>query len=73
MADFSALRNAVARISTVQESAVALIRQIADAIKTEGADNAAIVELAGQLEAQADSLAAAVAENTPAPPPVEPV
>jgi len=68
MADFSALRAAVARVESVQASAIALIRQIAEAIRTEGADNAAVVELAGQLEAQADTLAAAVSENTPSEP-----
>ncbi len=70
MADFSALRSAVARIETVQASAIALIREIVDALRTEAGDVAAVAELASQLEAHADTLAAAVEENTPTEPPV---
>lgn len=66
MTDLISLSAAVAQSRTVQDSAISLINQIADALADAKTDPAAIQALADQLNAQAASLAAAVTENTPA-------
>jgi len=73
--DLSAIQAAVDKETAVTTSAIALINGIAaklvDAaaeIAAAGADPAVVAKLAADLSAQADSLAAAVAANTPAAP-----
>lgn len=73
-ADFSALEAEVSRLSTVNASAMALLngvtQMIADAVAADNlADNTETAKLAAELKAQTDSLAAAVAANTPPAPP----
>lgn len=72
--DLSALQAATARNRTVDGSAAELlngiIQRIKDAITADDiADATNINALVTDLEASTDSLAAAVAENTPAAPP----
>lgn len=71
--DLTSLQTEVARNRSVDGSAAALIRGIADriaeAIKTDDlGDSAAIVALEADLRSSSDDLAAAVSENTPQPP-----
>lgn len=73
MADFSGVNSEVARLTDVVSSAVALINGIAAKIDeavaaNDAGDNTALAGLADTLRAQSDSLAAAVAANTPAAP-----
>lgn len=74
MADFSGVNAEVTRLTDVVSSAVALINGIAGQIEAavvanDAGDNTALAGLADSLRAQGDSLAAAVAANTPAAPP----
>jgi hypothetical protein len=66
MADLSNITAKVAANGSVIGSAVTLIEQIAEALRNAGSDQGAIDALAADLDAQAASLAAAVAANTPA-------
>ena len=71
MANFDALNAEVANLTSVVDSAVALINGIATKIEeavaaNDAGDNTALGELATSVRAQADALAAAVAANTPA-------
>lgn len=66
MADLSNITAKVAANGSVIGSAVALIEQIAEALRNAGSDQGAIDALAADLDAQAAALAAAVAANTPA-------
>lgn len=66
MADLTTLQTAVSRVSTVEQSAVELIKQIAAQLAASASDPAAVQALADELNAHADALAAAVTENTPA-------
>jgi hypothetical protein len=52
----------------VEDAAIALIENLALQIRSNMNDPVALDELASQLEAQKDRLAAAVAANTPADP-----
>jgi hypothetical protein len=76
--DLSGLQAAVARNTSVDTSAVALIRGISQRIKDAIAadditDATNINALVTELDASSDSLAGAVSENTPATPtPTEP-
>lgn len=73
-AELDALTAEVARNTSVEASAAALIQGIADQLAAAiaaGADPAALTALTQQLSGSADALAAAVAANTPAPAPVE--
>ena len=65
MADLSRITATVAANGTVMGSAVALIEQIAEALRNVGSDQGAIDALATELEAQAANMAAAVTANTP--------
>lgn len=78
MADFSGVNAEVTRLTDVVASAVALINGIAAKIDAavaanDAGDNTQLSGLADSLRSQADSLGAAVAANTPAEPPAEPV
>lgn len=73
-ADFSALEAEVARLDTVNASAMALLngvtQMIADAVAADNlADNTETAKLAADLKAKTDALAQAVADNTPPAPP----
>jgi len=60
------LKAQVAQTTTIAQSAVTLIGGIADRITAAGTDKAALTALTDELRADDDSLAAAVAANTPA-------
>jgi len=68
------LKAAVAEQTTVIDSAVTLLTQLGDKIDELKNDPQELTNLANQIRAKRDQLAAAVAENTPAeePPPEEP-
>jgi chromosome segregation ATPase len=66
MADLSRIQAEVAENGTVIGSAITLIQQIAEALRNTGTDQAAIDQLAADLDAQASALAAAITANTPA-------
>lgn len=68
--DLTALAAEVARDATVDGSASTLILSLADQIAATAGDQAAVNALADTLRANSDSLAAAVAANTPAAPTV---
>lgn len=69
--DFTGLESEVTNLTSVVDSAVAAFNGIAGRIEaavaaSDAGDNTKLTELAGSVRAQADSLAAAVAANTPA-------
>lgn len=68
--DFSGLEAEVSNLTSVVDSAVALINGIAAQIEvavaaSDAGDNTKLTELASSVRGQADALAAAVANNTP--------
>lgn len=70
MADLTALTQAVTDNSSVVDSAVLLINDIAAQLSAAATDPAAVQAIADQLTAKSAELAAAVAANTPAAPPI---
>jgi hypothetical protein len=66
MSDLSGLRAAVERATTVEQSAIALIKGFVAKLQEANGDQAAINELASQMNSEADALASAVTANTPA-------
>lgn len=66
--ELQALTDQVAKNTTVEASAIALIQGIADKLAHAQSDPTQINGLAAQLKNSADALAAAVAANTPAAP-----
>jgi hypothetical protein len=66
MANTARLIAAVAHLSTVSTSVVALIGSLASQIRDNVGDEAALNSLADTIESQASELAAAVTANTPA-------
>ena len=79
MADLSGIKAQVESTTSVEASAAALIsgfqakldQAIADAVAAnDNADLSALTDLSAELKTSSDSLAAAVATNTPAAPPV---
>jgi hypothetical protein len=72
MADLSALTADVANTTSVEQSAITLIEGLAAQIAAAANDPAALAALGDQLNTEAASLAAAVAQNTPTPPPAPP-
>jgi hypothetical protein len=66
MADLTNITAAVANETTVEDSAVVLIQNLAAAVTAAGTDPAALAALTDQLNSEATSLAAAVTANTPA-------
>lgn len=68
MANLSDLQSAVENEATVTQSAVTLIQGLAQQIAAAGNDPAALQSLTDQLNTTAQSLADAVAANTPADP-----
>jgi hypothetical protein len=75
MADFSVVQAEVANLTSVTASVVAAFNGVADQVEAavaanDAGDNSQLATLASDIRAQADSLAAAVAANTPAAPTV---
>ena len=73
MASFDELNTEVTNLTSVVDSAVALINGIADKIQAavdanDAGDNSQLKSLSASVRAQADALAAAVAANTPTEP-----
>ena len=66
--DLTALTQAVTNNTTVEGSAVTLIQTLADELKANAGDPAAVQALADQINASAKALGDAVAANTPAAP-----
>lgn len=66
--DLNALTASVQANTDAEQSAITLITQLADEIRANAGDQAAVDALATQLQDQAASLAAAVVANTPAEP-----
>lgn len=69
MADLTAISAAVENNTSVDESAIALLGQLADLIRQNATDPAALAALADSINGEASNLAAAVSANTPAAPP----
>lgn len=68
MAELEDLTAQVAANKTVIDSALVLINGIADRIKAAGTDPAKLAALTADLKTEDDTLAAAVAANTPPAP-----
>lgn len=73
MANFDQLNSEVTNLTSVVDSAVALINGIATKIEAavqanDAGDDTQLKSLASSVRSQADALAAAVAANTPAEP-----
>jgi len=66
MATIADLQAEVAQEDTVIDSAVTLIKGLADQVAALKPDQAAIDALAADIQAKSDALAAAVTANTPA-------
>ena len=67
-ADFGPLEAEVARNTTVDASAIALLDGLAQQLQDAKNDPAAIQAIVDQMRTSSDSLAAAVSRNTPAAP-----
>lgn len=67
--EFEALQAEVSRNTSVDESAIALLTNLADQIEALQNQPAALQALADSLRGSSDALAAAVVANTPAAPP----
>ena len=63
------LKAQVARNTSLEQSAIALIQGLAQQIRDAAGDPAALAELATNLETSATSLSDAIVANTPAAPP----
>jgi hypothetical protein len=63
--DFSRIEASVTRITTVSQSAVALLQQLAAEFRANAGNAQKVTELADSLDAQAQTLADAVTANTP--------
>lgn len=66
--DWTQLESEVGELTDVVDSVVALIQGFAAEVLAHAGDEAKVTELAQSFDAQAQRLAAAVAENTPAAP-----
>lgn len=66
--DFARLETEVSENSSVIQSVITLLTNIADAIRDAAANQAKVEALATQLDGQTQALAAAVAASTPAEP-----
>jgi hypothetical protein len=66
MADLSTLEADVAAETTVEKSAIALLTQLADLLKSAGTDPVKLAALHDTITANTAALAAAVTANTPA-------
>lgn len=70
MLDLTALQTAVETETTVEESVIVLLNQLAADLAAAQGNQAAIDAVVAQMTANADSLAAAVTANTPVTPSV---
>lgn len=68
MADLTALSQAVADATTVEESAITLLDGLAAQLAAAATDPAAIQAIVDSITSEKDKLAADVAKNTPAAP-----
>lgn len=66
--NFNRLEESISKVTTVVESAVTLIKGLAQEVRDAKDDPVKVEELATRMEAQAANLAAVVAENTPITP-----
>lgn len=66
MAELDALRAEISRNTSVSQSAVMLLQGVAQKIEASKTDPNAIQQLVDELRTNTDSLAQAVAQNTPA-------
>ncbi len=66
MADLQGITDAVAAETSIDQSAITLIQNLAAAVASLQPNQAAIDALAAQLTASAEALSAAVTANTPA-------
>jgi hypothetical protein len=64
--DLTRLEAAVARDTTVNQSAITLLSQLSQLVRDTAGDPAKVAALADQLDAQQQALADAVTQNTPA-------
>jgi chromosome segregation ATPase len=73
--NFTRLENEVAELSTVVDSAVSLLQQVAQEIRDNVANQGKLEKLADSLDQKATVLGQAIAANTPGeePEPVDPV
>lgn len=71
--DFTTLKDAVERDTTVNQSAITLLNQLGDLIREHMNDPAELATLADNLNANSDMLAAAVEANTGSVTPPTPV
>ena len=69
MTDLTRLTSEVTEIGTTVDSAVALLGQLAQLIRDNATDPAALNSLADSLDSKGNELAAAVVANTPEAPP----
>lgn len=72
MADLTKIQTEVSENTSAVASAVALLDNLAQLIRDNATDVAALNELADQLDANSNQLAEAVVRNTPAEPPPAP-
>jgi ABC-type transporter Mla subunit MlaD len=72
VADLSRLTTEVSENTSVTQSAITLLGNLADLIRQNATDEAALNDLADSLDANSNALAAAVEANTPATPEPEP-
>jgi uncharacterized protein (UPF0264 family) len=68
-AELDALTASVAKIKSADDSIIALVKGLADQLRANANDPAAINALAAELDAESAAVADAVAANTPAAPP----
>ncbi len=66
--NFSRVEQEVSEISSVVDSAVTLLQQVAQEIRDSAGNQAKLDKLATDLDAKATALAEAIAANTPADP-----
>lgn len=66
--EMDALEAQVQQMTTIEQSAVTLIKGLADQIAAAGTDPAKLRALTASLKADADDLAAAIQANTPPAP-----
>ena len=69
--DFSTLEAAAAQMDTVEASVIAFVEGVGQVLADNAANQAKILELAGEFTNNASAIAAAVVTGTPAEPPVE--
>ena len=71
-AELDRLTASVAKLTTAEKSLVALVAGLAELIRNNASDPAALNKLADDIDADSKEITDAVAANTPAAPPAEP-